>query len=274
MTPRHTTLCPTSAGTSAGEVAFSRDGKWAAYVSYPEEAIWRCKIDGSERLQLTYSTSATLPRWSPDGSKIAFISTVWGKHWKIFVVSAQGGTPQEIIAEDRNEVDVDWSPDGNQLVFGRPVDRADTEPLNIQIYDFRTRQLSTIPDSQRRFSPRWSPDGRYLAALSADSKQIMLFDFQTQRWSEWFEANEGMVGYPAWSNDGESLYFTTYYTQHPSVQRIRMGAAHSELVTDLTGIDRYGEKWGAWTGVTPDGSALLVRNASTQEIYALDVDLP
>jgi hypothetical protein len=39
-------------------------------------------------------------------------------------------------------------------------------------------------------------------------------------------------------------------------------------------VQRYGQKWGAWTGVTPDGSALFVRNVSTQEIYALDVALP
>jgi Tol biopolymer transport system component len=67
---------PYLSGISAGELSFSRDRQWVAYVSYPEDTIWRSRIDGSDRLQLTYSTAATLPRWSPDGSKIAFISAV------------------------------------------------------------------------------------------------------------------------------------------------------------------------------------------------------
>lgn len=265
---------PYLSGISAGELAFTRDGKWIAYVSYPDETLWRCRTNGSERLQLTASTAAALPRWSPDGSKIAFISAVWGKPWKIFIVSAQGGTPQEVVTESRSEVDVDWSPDGNQIVFGRISELSDAEPLQIQMFDLRTHQLSVIPGSEGRFSPRWSPDGRYLAALSTDSRQIVLFDFQKQQWSKWFETAEGSLGYPTWSNDGQSLNFTTFLTSHPSLQRISLGQSRSELVVDFTGVHRYGGKWGVWTGVTPDGDGLFVRDVSTQEIYALDVELP
>ncbi|HTR66935.1 MAG TPA: hypothetical protein VMH85_14250, partial [Terriglobales bacterium] len=229
---------------------------------------------GSDRLQLTYSTAATLPRWSPDGSKIAFVSAVWGKPWKIFIVSAQGGTPQEVVEENRNEVDADWSPDGNQLVFGRDSQLSDTESLQIQLFDLRTGQLSAIPGSDGLFSPRWSPDGRYLAAQSSDSRLIELFDFQNGQWSTWFEATEGSVGYPTWANDSQSLYFTTFQTSQPSLQRIRLGQSRPEMVVDFTGLRRYGQKWGVWTGVTPQGDGLVVRDVSTQEIYALDVDLP
>ena len=270
VTTRH--LEPFLSGISAGEVAFSRDGKWVAYVSYPDDTLWRSRADGSERLQLTYSTAAGLPRWSPDGSRIAYISAVWGKPWKIFVVSAQGGTPQEIIGENRNEVDVDWSPDGNQLVFGRISQEADAEPLQIQMFDLSTRKLSSIPGSAGKFSPRWSPDGRYLAALSADSKTIWLYDFRNQQWSKWLESADEAVGYPSWSSDGASVYYTSYLTQRPAEWRLRLGTSKPEMTADLTGQQRYGERWGAWSGVTPVGDALFVRDASTQEIYALDMD--
>jgi Tol biopolymer transport system component len=188
------------------------------------------------------------------------------------VVSAQGGTPQEIVNENRNEVDVDWSPDGNQLVFGRISQQADAAPLQIQMFDLRTRQLSAIAGSTGRFSPRWSPDGRYLVALSSDSKSIWLFDFASRQWSKWFELTDGSAGYPSWSNDGRSIYFSTYLTRNPAMWRLAVGSAKAEMIADLTGQQRYGERWGAWSGVTPDGSAMFVRDVSTQEIYALDID--
>jgi Tol biopolymer transport system component len=81
-------------GISAGELDFSRDGKWVTYVSYPDYSLWRSRVDGSDPLQLTFPPmSADIPRWSPDGSQIAFVDLEIGKPLKIFLVSAQGGTP-------------------------------------------------------------------------------------------------------------------------------------------------------------------------------------
>ena len=111
---------PFLGGISATDVAFSRDGKWVAFSSVPDGTLWRSHVDGSERLQLTYApTVATLPTWSPDGSKIAFISAQAGKPWKIYLVSAQGGAPEELLPENEGEVDATWSPDGSQIAFGR-----------------------------------------------------------------------------------------------------------------------------------------------------------
>ena len=57
------------------------------------------------------------------------------------------------------------------------------------------------------FSPRWSPDGRYIAALTPDYTKVMLFDFQTQKWTTWFTDAAGSVSYPQWSGDSKSIYF-------------------------------------------------------------------
>jgi Tol biopolymer transport system component len=66
-------FAPYLAGISAEDLAFSADGKWVTYTTYPEGTLWRSKIDGTERLQLTFSPmQAFLPRWSPDGSEIVF----------------------------------------------------------------------------------------------------------------------------------------------------------------------------------------------------------
>ena len=60
-------------GISAEQLDFSKDGKWLTYVTFPEGILWRSKVDGTERRQLTNPPlAAGLPHWSPDGTRIAF----------------------------------------------------------------------------------------------------------------------------------------------------------------------------------------------------------
>lgn len=66
---------PYLGGISAEYVSFSKDGQWMAYVSFPEATLWRSKLDGSARLQLTYPPTKIMhPRFSPDGKNIVFFS--------------------------------------------------------------------------------------------------------------------------------------------------------------------------------------------------------
>ena len=266
---------PFLSGISAGELDFSRDGSWVAYVSYPERTLWRSHVDGSDRAQLTYAPAfAFLPQWSPDGMQIAYVDIRSGGQGKIFVISAQGGTPEEMLPENEGQFDPNWSADGKKLIFGRnPVSQGTPDKISLHLLDLDSRQVSTIPGSEGLFSPRWSPDGQHLAALQADSKKLLLFDFKEKKWTDWV-SEPGSIGYINWSRDGRYLYYDNVNTTNPSFRRVKVGQTRSELVTDLKDLHRYQNGFGAWSGLDPKASVLATRDVSTDEIYSLELELP
>ncbi len=266
-------FAPFLSGISAGELDFSRDGQWVAYVSYPERRLWRSRIDGTERQQLTDAPiAAFLPRWSPDGTQIVYSDLQAGRPWKIFLISTQGGRPQEILGGNDAIADPTWSPDGKRICFGRSP-YTDASAKKIDVLELSSKQVSTIPGSDNLYSPRWSPDGQHLAALSADSKKLLLYDFRTQKWTDWIN-EPGAIGFPTWSQDGRYVYYDNTSTENSAFLRVKVGQTRSEFLIDLKSMRRYGKYGWAWSGLAPDDSALLVRDLSTDEIYSLDLELP
>ena len=258
------TFSPFLSGLSADNVKFSKDGQWVAYSNYPEETLWKCKADGSQRIQLSYPPLvALLPSWAPDGKQIVFYGFLPGQNAKMYVVSADGGTPRELIPEDpENKFDAEWSPDGTRVLFSNGPTLRNS---NVRLLDMNTHQISTLPGSTGLYSARWSPDGRYIFAMNFDSSVLMLFDFQTRKWQELARAS---MGFPMWSKNSDYVYFLHEENQ-PSVMRIRLSDHKVERVADLKNFRQAGY-YTVWLGMAPDDSPLLLRDIGTQEIYALD----
>jgi Tol biopolymer transport system component/DNA-binding winged helix-turn-helix (wHTH) protein len=265
---------PYLGGISAVDVDVSKDGQWVAYVSYPQEVLWRSRVDGSQRLQLSMPPMHVyLPRWSPDGKQIAFAAHVPGNPTRIHMVGADGGRPIELTAEDHYETDPNWSPDQSSLVFGGVPWLEGGAPGSavIHVLDLKTRQVSTLPGSEGLFSPHWSPDGRYVLAMSVDSRKMMLFDFSTHKWTELLNSP---AAYPNWSHDGSYIYFSDPYTAEFTVHRVRISDRKLEAVTILSRQRLGWSTVGKWMGLAADDSPLVLRDTGSEEIYALDWDAP
>jgi TolB protein len=233
--------------------------------------LWTANLDGAEKRALTFPPlRAFLPRWSPDGKQIAFMGYTKAGHWKVMLISVSGGTAEELTSGTAEETDPNWMPDGKSLVFGEMQDlrRGATQ---IGIFDLSTRQFTALPGSNGLHGPRLSPDGRYVVANTRDSKKVRIFAFATKQWRDLADVT---VNFPAWSSDSEYLYFDTF--TGPDVFYCRMSINNGEVkrLVELKGIRRAFGPFGYWSGLTPDGSALLVRDTGTQEVYALDFEAP
>jgi Tol biopolymer transport system component/DNA-binding winged helix-turn-helix (wHTH) protein len=265
---------PFLAGLSAGDVESSRDGQNLIYIRYPEDTLWRAKADGSEPTQLTGpSLRATLPHWSPNGRQIVFSGSRPGHAWSLFVISALGGPAEQLTTASVSDLDPAWSPDGSTIAYGEARTDGKKQSVSIQMLDLASRKSTTLAGSEGICCPRWSPDGRYLLASHSEYDDLLLYEFATEKWNV-IAKGIGMIGYMEFTDAGKSIMFDTLLGPDPAFYRIRLSDTHLETVAKIGDLRRYFGPFGPWAGVAPDGSPLLVRDISNEEIYSLDLDLP
>ncbi len=254
-------------GASAEGVDFSKDGQWMTYVAIPQGTLWRSKLDGSERLQLSFPPlQVALPRWSPDGKQIAFMGRLPPQLWQIYVVPAEGGSPQQVSSDDENEGEPDWAENGNLLVFSQlpELETNAAKDMVIRTLDMRTHQVSVLPGSKGLYSANGSPDGRYIAASTADDSRLMGFELAAGKWTTLSQPGGTILG---WARHEGQIY----YENNGTIYRLDVRRGYPQQVARVKDIQRGTGILGfmPWAGLAPDDSVLLMREASSEEIYAL-----
>jgi WD40 repeat protein len=263
---RSTEFVPVLSDISAFDVTYSVDGKWAAYLSYPEGDLWRSRADGSERMQLTYPPMKPhYPFISPDGKQVAFATNPEGQG---YVISMDGGTPQQIgkIGSGRF-LAPNWSPDGMHLAATVFDDQSGPA---LRLFDVQAGTFSPVFTSSGFSGNQWVSPNQVIAD-SAKNQRVMIFDVRTKTWSD---LGVGEVSCFAHSLDYKYVYYVTVGPE-PQAMRIRLADRKIELITSLKDFRwALGEGGHIQISVAPDGSPVFTRNIGTQEIYALTVKWP
>jgi Tol biopolymer transport system component/DNA-binding winged helix-turn-helix (wHTH) protein len=257
--------------SQASRVDFSRDRQWVAWTD-TSGRLWRARANGSEMLQLTPdSMQVFLAHWSPDGNHLAVMAREPGKAWQIYSVPSGGGSAQRLLEENRNAADPSWSADGMSIAFGRVPDLMGKETglRAIQVLDLRTHALTVLPGSEGLFSPRWSPDGRYISAISLDESKLMLFDVARRTWSLLADTS---VADPVWTSDSKAIYIHAFMEPSQPIYRVEIPSGRREQVADLQNLLPGNVADYFFSGITPDNLPLVRARTSTGNLYSLDLD--
>ena len=252
-----------------GQIAFTsqRDGGFAE--------IYSMDSDGTNQTRLTTNAEIrdTDPQWSPDGTKIVFISDRDGNN-EIYVMDADGGNQTRLTTTDAGEFYPSWSPDGAKIVFGSDVD-GDTE---IYVMDavgpFMPTKLTDNSDSDEQ--PSWSPDGKKIVFVrstqNTDIHDVIVMDADGMNPTNLTNNVAAIpVQEPSWSPDGTKIVWAMYPNAfQPTYEIFVTDAVGPFMPTNLTNNDVY-DLSPSWS---PDGTKIAFNSErdGPSHIYSMDAD--
>ena len=239
-----------------GRIVFSSDRD----DPYQDFDIYTVRPDGSGLRQLIDAPGYDVsPEWSPDGSKIAFVSNRDGD-FDIYVMDLATGEVSRLTDDDpaipaklRKDHSPAFSPNGKKIAFSSTRDKSDADGNTEDVYVMNTdgsevTRLTDTEDYVRQYEVSWSPDGArlLLERRSSSRSDIGILNADGSGWSSPFPPTPFIdEGSPDWSPSGEKIVFTR----------------------DTEDPDRYTTR-DVWK-VNPDGSGLkqLTNTPNVYESY-------
>ena len=264
---------PYLGGMAAFELDYAPDNKSIVYVRYPDRSLWKAHSDGTERIELVAARmEAAEPHWSPDGSKIAFMGQMNHGPRRIYLIDSTGGHLKELNLGGRPEGVPTWGHRGSFIVYG-DVLQDPPRTMHLHLFDTKSLAVTEISGSDGLWTPRWSPNDRFVSALSTDNRRLKIYDFQSKRWRDL--ASFPKIEYTQWTADSQYIHFRALLNEPSPLQvnrralyRIKVDSGNLEKITDL---DDFPFGIHEWFGITPDGQPLGLGGFYLRNIYAIPV---
>lgn len=271
----------TNLSTGAGGAQWSPDGASILFTSlvYPQCSLQGAEADACNRRRERESEESQV--------KAQIFTHLLFRHWNgytgerrshLFLIPSAGGEARDLIPGAAQDIPpfslgrprgYTFSPDSKEIAFEWNTDPVPALSVNSDIFTLRLDdpqakpvRISGSPGGD--FTPRYSPDGRYLAFRSqaragyeSDRFRLMLYDRRSKRTAELLPSFDRWVEDIAWSPDAKFLYFTSPVSGEQPIFRV---AARGGAAQAVSGAGVYGS-----LHPTPDGSALIAARTTLRE---------
>ena len=194
------------------EVQVSPNGKYVAYVRRSNDImsdssranVWLASVDGkSHRPLLSSKKNYYSIRWSPDGSRLAYLSNEEGKP-QLYVRWMDTGQTALVTNVTSSPSNITWSPDGKHIAFTMSVD-AKEKPLDVKMPK-KPDGAKWSPSFQYITKARYQADGRGILEPAYTHVFIVPSDGGTAR--QLTSGNYHHNGRLSFSHDSDKIYFS------------------------------------------------------------------
>ena len=236
-------------------VRLSPDGNMAVF--HDEQGnLWSLDIRRASVDMLAGDTlHASRPIWHPDGERVTASSNDAGS-WDLYEIDvAERGEPRALLVRDFDQFAASWSGNGQLLAYTESHPQTGSD---IWVLPSEEEPVPVLQTGANETSPRFSPDGRFLAYLSDESGQLQVY---LRSYPEGKVLGISIEGgeEPVWSRDGRELFFrqgdqllAVTLTTEPEL------AVSAPAVLFEMPFDRSGTGTHAYYDVSPDGQRFLV----------------
>jgi dipeptidyl aminopeptidase/acylaminoacyl peptidase len=296
---------------TVGDPQVDPKGQWVAYTVATTDVaadkgvshLWLASWDGKTQVQLTSraSESESIPRFSPDGRWIAFVSSRGDEDEqdRLWLMDRSGGEGMLLPGISGSVVDIAWAPDSKSIALivedPDPDEKANaaaqaelppatkpgtaTAPAPEPAPPAATAETKAdgkkkpMPIVIDRFQFKQDIDGY----LGKQRKRLWLYDLATHS-ARRITTGDYDEALPAWSPDGKSIAFTSKRAPDPDrtydsnlfVVGVGTTPAEPRALTSYTGADND-EEWESYPAWSPDGKSIAYLQGGPVELFSYGV---
>jgi Tol biopolymer transport system component len=214
----------------------------------------------------TVFSSSITPPPQPLSGRVAFTSDAAGSYG-VYVLDLSTNQVEQVASSPARDVDPDWSPSGDLIVFGSA--RNNPDELDIFMVSSDGSGLTQLTDNPGfEVAPTWSADGKYIAFHSDEAGDFEIYVQNLEAGEAVRVTNSPGVDYQVdWSPDGERLVFASARVNRSEIWVMDADGTNPVQLTDWPSSAQAHPRW------SPDGKTILFTSDKDGEgaVYTIPV---